>query len=91
MNPVNTARYVIKNMEPNLRNMTIAEFLDFRKQIRSLINYESDSRSTRYSKKIIRQIVDGQLNKLAHKMIPSLAKVDEIYHKQIDELKEFKD
>jgi hypothetical protein len=24
-------------------------------------------------------------------MIPSLAKVDEIYHKQIDELKEFKD
>ena len=91
MNPVNTAWYVIKNMEPNLRNMTIAEFLDFRKQLRSLINYESDSRSTRYSKKIIRQIVDGELNKLAHKMIPSLAKVDEIYHKQINELKEFKD
>lgn len=71
--------------------MTIAEFLDFRKQLRSLINYESDARSTRFSKAIIRQIVDGALNKLAHKEIPGLEKVDEIYHKQINELKEFKD
>jgi hypothetical protein len=45
-------------MEPNLGNMTIAQLLDFRKQLRSLINYESDSRATRFSKNIIRQIVD---------------------------------
>ena len=91
MNPVNTARYVIRDMESNLSNMTISQFLDFRKKLRSLINYESDSRSTRYSKNIIRQLVDGKLNQLAHEMIPSLAKVDEIYSKEKQELKEFKD
>ena len=58
MNPINIAWNVIKSMEPNLGNMTISQLLDFRKQLRSLINYESDSRATRFSKGIIRQIVD---------------------------------
>lgn len=91
MNPVRVAWNVIRAMEPKLQNMTVKQFLDFRKQLRSLINYESDARSTRYSKKVIRELVDGELNNMAHKMIPALAKVDEIYHKQINELREFRD
>lgn len=86
MNPVRTAWYVIKSMEANLGNMTIGQFLDFRSQLRSLINYNSDAPSTKYSKGIIRQLVDGDLNQLAHKEIPELAKVDEIYSKEIKEL-----
>ena len=91
MNPVITAWNVIKNMEPQLQNMTINQLLDFRQQLRSLIKYQSDAPSTKYSKGVIRQLVDGELNKLAHKEIPELAKVDEIYSKEINELKEFKD
>lgn len=91
MNPIKTAWYVIKSMEPALGNMTIDQLLDFRMQLRSLIKYHSDAPSTKYSKNVIRQLVDGALNKLAHKEIPSLAKVDEIYSNEINELTKFKD
>ena len=91
MNPIITAWNVIKNMEPNLQNMTISQLLDFRMQLRSLIKYHSDAPSTKYSKGVIRQLVDGELNKLAHKKIPELAKVDEIYSKEINELTKLKD
>ena len=91
MNPIITAWNVIKNMEPNLQNMTISQLLDFRMQLRSLIKYHSDAPSTKYSKGVIRQLVDGELNKLAHKEIPELAKVDEIYSKEINELAKIKD
>lgn len=91
MNPINVAWNVIKAMEPNLQNMTISQFLDFRMQLRSLIKYHSDAPSTKYSKNVIRQIVDGSLNQLAHKEIPGLAKVDKIYSDEINELTKFKD
>lgn len=60
-------------------------------QLRSLIKYHSDAPSTKYSKGVIRQLVDGELNKLAHKEIPELAKVDDIYSKEINELTKLKD
>ena len=91
MNPVNVAWNVIRAMEPNLQNMTIKQIREFRQQLRSLIKYQSDAPSTKYSKKVLREIVDGALNSVVHKEIPALAKVDEIYTKRLKELKEFKD
>lgn len=58
MNPVKVAWNLIRAMEPNLQRMTIKEIREFRQQLRSLIKYQSDAPSTKYSKKVLREIVD---------------------------------
>jgi len=91
MNPINVAWNLIKAKEPNFQSMTIKEIREFRQQLRSLLKYHSDAPSTKYSKRVLKQLIDGAFNGVVHKEIPELAKVDEIYSKQIDELDEFKD
>lgn len=91
MNPIKAAWNIIRNVYPQLANLTPKQLLDLRMQLRSLINYESDTRATRYSKKVLQGIVDGELNKIAHKEIPGLEKIDNLYHTQLNELKQFKD
>ena len=91
MNPVSVAWNLIRAMEPNVQDMTIKQIREFRQQLRSLIKYHSDAPSTKYSKKVLRELIDWAFNSVVHKEIPSLAKVDEIYSKRLDELKQFKD
>lgn len=91
MNPIVVAWNLIKAKEPFFSSMTIKEIREFRKQLRSLIKYHSDAPSTKFSKNILRQLIDGAYNGTVHKEIPELAKVDEIYSKEIDELTKFKD
>lgn len=62
MNPVVVAWNLIKLMEPNYKNMTIKQIREFRQQLRSLIKYHSDAPSTKYSKKVLRELIDGAFN-----------------------------
>lgn len=91
MNPINIAWNLIKNMEPNFKNMTPKQIWEFRKKLRSLIKYQSDAPATKFAKNVLRQIVDGAYNKEVHKQIPEMKVIDNIYSKGIDQLREYKD
>ena len=58
MNPVSVAWNLIRAMEPNFQDMTIKQIREFRQQLRSLIKYHSDAPSTKYSKKVLRELID---------------------------------
>ena len=85
MNPINTAWMLIQNA--NLSKMTAKDYLNLRKQFDDLAKYESGTTSR--GVKVIREM-RNQMDKVAKKEIPGLAKIDELYSKQIKDLNEVK-
>lgn len=71
----------------NLSKMTAKDYLNLRKQFDDLAKYESWTTSR--GVKVIREM-RNQMDKVAKKEIPGLAKIDELYSKQIKDLNEVK-
>lgn len=67
--------------------MTARQYLNLRKQLSDLARY--DSGTTSRGVKVIREL-RNQVNQVARKEIPGLAKADDLYHRQTEELKKLR-
>lgn len=85
MNPVTTAWQLI-NKAP-WDKMTVRDYLNLRSQLSDLAKFESGT--TTKGTKVIKEL-RNQLNKIAHKEIPGLEKVDGLYSKQTQEIQKLK-
>lgn len=85
MNPIQTAWNLIMNA--HWWNMTARQYLNLRKQLSDLARY--DSGTTSRGVKVIREL-RNQVNQVARKEIPGLAKADDLYHRQTEELKKLR-
>lgn len=85
MNPITTAWQLI-NKAPWWQ-MTVRDYLNLRSQLTDLAKFESGT--TTKGTKVIKEL-RNQINKVAHKEIPGLEKVDWLYSKQTKELQELR-